>query len=87
MLSPDLVYRLKHNKPLIQYIRPRFYGPFPDPQVGYSDFPFSEELCTTPGRIRLLEESKKLGLKIAEPGWQLSRSGIQLGGLFGRKVD
>ncbi|WVQ76212.1 hypothetical protein IAR50_005877 [Cryptococcus sp. DSM 104548] len=79
--NPDLVYRLKHNQPLVQYIRPRFYGPFPDPEIAYSDFPFCPENSTTPERKALLETQTSKSLVVAEPGWQLSKSGVQLRGL------
>jgi len=37
--NPDLVQRLQNGWPLAPYDRSRFYGPFPDPEVGYSDYP------------------------------------------------
>ncbi|OWZ26774.1 NADPH dehydrogenase [Cryptococcus neoformans c45] len=80
--NPDLVYRLKYDKPFVQYIRSRFYGPFPDPAVGYTDFPFCRELSDSPERKALLSSETAKILKVAEPGWQLSKLGIQLGGLF-----
>ena len=36
--NPDLVDRLRRGLPLTQYDRSRFYGPFPDPHVGYTDY-------------------------------------------------
>ena len=36
--NPDLVERLKNGWPLAQYDRSRFYGPFPDPEVGYTSY-------------------------------------------------
>lgn len=37
--NPDLVRRLREGLPLAPYDRSRFYGPFPDPKVGYIDYP------------------------------------------------
>ncbi|OAA41676.1 12-oxophytodienoate reductase [Metarhizium rileyi] len=37
--NPDLVDRLRHGLPLARYDRSRFYGPFADPTVGYTDYP------------------------------------------------
>ncbi|KAF4628112.1 hypothetical protein G7Y89_g10041 [Cudoniella acicularis] len=42
--TPDMVERLKKGLPLNAYDRSRFYGPFPDPEVGYTDYPVYEEL-------------------------------------------
>ncbi|EHL03549.1 putative 12-oxophytodienoate reductase 4 [Glarea lozoyensis 74030] len=41
--TPDMIERLKNGLPLNEYNRPRFYGPFPDPEVGYTDYPTWEE--------------------------------------------
>ncbi|KKY37638.1 putative 12-oxophytodienoate reductase [Diaporthe ampelina] len=41
--NPDLVERLREGRPLTQYDRSRFYGPFPDPHVGYTDYPTWEQ--------------------------------------------
>ncbi|KAF8865867.1 FMN-linked oxidoreductase [Acephala macrosclerotiorum] len=37
--TPDLVERLKEGKKLNQYDRSRFYGPFEDRMIGYTDYP------------------------------------------------
>ncbi|KAM0519129.1 hypothetical protein ACHAPE_004128 [Trichoderma viride] len=37
--NPDLVERLRNGWPLAKYNRSRFYGPFEDPIVGYTDYP------------------------------------------------
>ncbi|CAI6096703.1 unnamed protein product [Clonostachys chloroleuca] len=36
--NPDLVGRLRNGWPLAPYDRSRFYGPFEDPAVGYTDY-------------------------------------------------
>lgn len=45
--NPDLVERLRNGSPLAPYDRTRFYGPFEDPEVGYTDYPSydKETLC------------------------------------------
>ncbi|OTA69480.1 12-oxophytodienoate reductase [Hypoxylon sp. EC38] len=40
--NPDLVERLRHGLPLAPYDRSRFYGPFEDNSVGYTDYPTYE---------------------------------------------
>ncbi|KAG5991425.1 hypothetical protein E4U54_003890 [Claviceps lovelessii] len=37
--NPDLVERLRHGFPLAPYDRSRFYGPFEDPTIAYTDYP------------------------------------------------
>lgn len=37
--NPDLVERLRRGLPLTPYDRSRFYGPFEDPTIGYTDYP------------------------------------------------
>lgn len=37
--TPDLVERLQEGKKLNQYDRSRFYGPFEDRTIGYTDYP------------------------------------------------
>lgn len=37
--NPDLPERLRKGLPLAQYDRSRFYGPFDDPAIGYTDYP------------------------------------------------
>ncbi|KAM0475139.1 hypothetical protein ACHAPX_007273 [Trichoderma viride] len=37
--NPDLVERLWNGWPLAQYDRSRFYGPFEDPTIGFTDYP------------------------------------------------
>ncbi|OKL55870.1 hypothetical protein UA08_08862 [Talaromyces atroroseus] len=37
--NPDLVNRLKNGIPLAAYDRARFYGPFEDNVIGYTDYP------------------------------------------------
>ncbi|GAO18768.1 uncharacterized protein UV8b_04921 [Ustilaginoidea virens] len=37
--NPDLVERLRNGWPLAPYDRARFYGPFDEPAVGYTDYP------------------------------------------------
>ncbi|OAQ65016.2 12-oxophytodienoate reductase [Pochonia chlamydosporia 170] len=37
--NPDLVTRLRDGLPLAAYDRSRFYGPFPEPTIGYTDYP------------------------------------------------
>ena len=34
--NPDLVDRLRQDQPLYKWDRSRFYGPFPDNEVGYT---------------------------------------------------
>lgn len=41
--NPDMKDRLQKGHPLRRYDRFRFYGPFEDREVGYSDFPTWEE--------------------------------------------
>jgi hypothetical protein len=43
-LVADIHCRLKKGLPLNAYDRSRFYGPFPDREVGYSDYPTYEEI-------------------------------------------
>ncbi|OJJ45995.1 hypothetical protein ASPZODRAFT_117712 [Penicilliopsis zonata CBS 506.65] len=40
--NPDLVERLRRGSPLAPYDRTRFYGPFEDNAVGYTDYSFLE---------------------------------------------
>ncbi|OTA97949.1 hypothetical protein M434DRAFT_91897 [Hypoxylon sp. CO27-5] len=40
--NPDLVERLRHGLPLAPYDRSRFYGPFEDNSIGYTDYPTYE---------------------------------------------
>ncbi|PSS10726.1 hypothetical protein M430DRAFT_108019 [Amorphotheca resinae ATCC 22711] len=42
--NPDFVARLKNGLPLNAYDRSRFYGPFADREVGYTDYPTYEEV-------------------------------------------
>ncbi|PGH10706.1 hypothetical protein AJ79_05297 [Helicocarpus griseus UAMH5409] len=37
--NPDIVERLKLGKPFNEYDRSRFYGPFEDSTIGYTDYP------------------------------------------------
>lgn len=37
--NPDLPERLRKGLPLAEYDRSRFYGPFEDPTIGYTDYP------------------------------------------------
>ena len=37
--NPDLPIRLKSGLPLAPYDRSRFYGPFEDSTIGYTDYP------------------------------------------------
>lgn len=37
--NPDLPRRLKEGLALNPYDRSRFYGPFEEPEVGYTDYP------------------------------------------------
>jgi 2,4-dienoyl-CoA reductase-like NADH-dependent reductase (Old Yellow Enzyme family) len=41
--NPDLVTRLRHGLPLAAYDRARFYGPFDDATVGYTDYPVHQD--------------------------------------------
>ena len=41
--NPDLVERLKNGRALAMYDRSRFYGPFEDNKIGYTDYPTYEE--------------------------------------------
>lgn len=34
--NPDLVQKLQRKEPLYKWDRSRFYGPFPDNEVGYT---------------------------------------------------
>jgi len=45
--TPDLVERLKKGRELNKYDRSRFYGPFPDREVGYTDYKNWEEEART----------------------------------------
>lgn len=40
-------YRLKSGQSLNPYDRSRFYGPFPDREVGYTDYPTLAETKAT----------------------------------------
>ncbi|KAG6028633.1 hypothetical protein E4U40_000925 [Claviceps sp. LM458 group G5] len=40
--NPDLVERLRQGLPLAPYDRSRFYGPFEDPTIAYTDYPAFE---------------------------------------------
>ncbi|PVH85612.1 FMN-linked oxidoreductase [Cadophora sp. DSE1049] len=42
--TPDMIDRLKKGLPLNAYDRPRFYGPFPDRDVGYTDYPSYDDV-------------------------------------------
>ncbi|KAI5458725.1 hypothetical protein BGZ63DRAFT_362517 [Mariannaea sp. PMI_226] len=45
--NPDLVARLRNGWPLAPYDRSRFYGPFEDPETGYTDYAdYKERTCT-----------------------------------------
>ena len=37
--NPDLPRRLREGLPLTAYDRSRFYGPFEDSSIGYTDYP------------------------------------------------
>ena len=37
--NPDLPERLRNGYPLAKYDRSRFYGPFEEPAIGYTDYP------------------------------------------------
>jgi hypothetical protein len=39
-----VVPRFKKGLPLNAYDRSRFYGPFPDREVGYTDYPVYEDV-------------------------------------------
>ncbi|KAJ6436561.1 12-oxophytodienoate reductase [Purpureocillium lavendulum] len=41
--NPDLVDRLRNGLPLAIYDRSRFYGPFDNPTIGYTDYPTHAE--------------------------------------------
>ncbi|KAK0763714.1 hypothetical protein N5P37_003097 [Trichoderma harzianum] len=41
--NPDLVERLRNGWPLAPYDRSRFYGPFEDPTIGFTDYPAYDE--------------------------------------------
>ncbi|KAH8701572.1 putative 12-oxophytodienoate reductase [Talaromyces proteolyticus] len=43
--NPDLVARLQTGCPLAEYDRSRFYGPFEDNIIGYTDYPPAEQNC------------------------------------------
>ncbi|WVQ83996.1 hypothetical protein IAT38_006141 [Cryptococcus sp. DSM 104549] len=81
--NPDLVYRIKHNKELVKYIRPRFYAwPEGRPEEGYTDFSnCSDNLNSEEDRV-LYEQHKARGWDIVESGWQLSQDGVQLGEIY-----
>ena len=42
--NANIYDRLKKGLPLNAYNRSRFYGPFPDREVGYTDYPTYEEV-------------------------------------------
>lgn len=44
--NPDLPKRLKEGLPLAPYDRSRFYGPFDDNSIGYTDYPKWEQAST-----------------------------------------
>lgn len=44
--NPDLVTRLKDGIPLAAYDRTRFYGPFEDNTIGYTDYPAAEQIMS-----------------------------------------
>lgn len=41
--TPDLVERLKLGRPFNKYDRSRFYGPFEEREIGYTDYKAWEE--------------------------------------------
>lgn len=47
--NPDLVFRIKHDIELNKYNRPTFY--INKSEVGYNDYPFSEEFLKTQSRV------------------------------------
>ncbi|KIX98305.1 uncharacterized protein Z520_05606 [Fonsecaea multimorphosa CBS 102226] len=47
--TPDLVFRIANNLPLTPYNRDTFYTP--KSEVGYIDYPFSEEFVQAQGRL------------------------------------
>ncbi|KUI57654.1 Putative 12-oxophytodienoate reductase 3 [Cytospora mali] len=49
--NPDLVERLRKGLPLAPYDRSRFYGPFPDPHVKYTDYPTWEQQQKEEGEL------------------------------------
>ncbi|KAK8213766.1 hypothetical protein IWZ01DRAFT_215574 [Phyllosticta capitalensis] len=65
--NPDFVKRLKEGLPFRGYDRARFYGPFPDNEVGYNDYPTWEEevaKAEKEGRQILIEEIPGGGKRI-----------------------
>ncbi|KAK5994186.1 Flavin oxidoreductase hxnT [Cladobotryum mycophilum] len=48
--NPDLVERLRNGWPLAPYDRSRFYGPFEDPVIGYTDYPVYKKKASVQGR-------------------------------------
>jgi 2,4-dienoyl-CoA reductase-like NADH-dependent reductase (Old Yellow Enzyme family) len=51
--TPDMVDRLKYGMPLNEYDRLRFYGPFSDPEIGYTDYPTWEEVEKTKKQVKV----------------------------------
>ncbi|KAL1625047.1 hypothetical protein SLS56_007555 [Neofusicoccum ribis] len=63
--NPDMKERLEKGHPLRKYDRARFYGPFPDREVGYSDYPTWEEEVQAKAK-----EGKKVEIEVTAEGGQ-----------------
>ncbi|KAK0644763.1 12-oxophytodienoate reductase 7 [Lasiodiplodia hormozganensis] len=61
--NPDIKERLEKGYPLRKYDRSRFYGPFPDREVAYTDYPTWEEEVQ-----RAAKQGKKVEVEATEDG-------------------
>ncbi|EIW68702.1 hypothetical protein TREMEDRAFT_31883 [Tremella mesenterica DSM 1558] len=76
--NPDLVYRIRHQLPLVKYIRPLFYTyPKGQPEAGYTTFAPHESNLKTEEDKELYAIQQKNGISLVENGWQLSQDGVQ----------
>lgn len=66
--NPDMKQRLEKGYPLRMYDRARFYGPFPDRETAYTDYPTWEEEVQQKAK-----EGKKVEVETTEDGGQRIR--------------
>ena len=63
--NPDLVERLRRGLPLTPYNRARFYGPFDDNAVGYTDYPFYKEGDASSYTLKAPENGQTAGVHLS----------------------
>lgn len=66
--NPDMKQRLEKGYPLRMYDRARFYGPFPDRETAYTDYPTWEEVVQQKAK-----EGKMVEVETTEDGGQRIR--------------